>query len=64
MKGIIAVALLAGALLLLAWRGPARAQVDCETTRCAVQATIDQRCPCAQAATHGAYVRSCGPHLT
>ena len=30
---------------------------DCEAARCAVRTTIDQRCPCAEAATHGSYVR-------
>jgi hypothetical protein len=45
------------ALLLAASSMPARAQVDCETARCAAQATIDARCPCAEAATHRTYVR-------
>jgi hypothetical protein len=48
---------LLAALLLAAWQAPAGAQVDCETARCAAQGTLDQRCPCAGAATHGAYVR-------
>jgi hypothetical protein len=50
-------ALLVVALLLAAARVPARAQIDCEPARCAAQPTIDARCPCAEAATHGAHVR-------
>jgi hypothetical protein len=50
-------AIFAAALLLAAVSGPAPAQVDCETPRCAVQSTIDQRCPCAAAATHGAHLQ-------
>jgi hypothetical protein len=45
------------AFLLAVSSAPAHAQIDCETARCAVQAAIDARCPCAQAATHGAHVR-------
>ena len=50
MKAVVVVLLLAAS---------ARAGIgqDCETARCAVQSTVEQRCPCAAAVTHGAYVR-------
>jgi hypothetical protein len=51
--GIVVVA----AVLLVASGVPARAEDECETSRCAVQRTIDERCPCAEATTHGAHVR-------
>lgn len=30
--------------------------VDCEPARCAVQAALDQQCPCTEATNHGRYV--------
>jgi hypothetical protein len=48
---------LAFTLLLAASTVRVQAQVDCEDARCGAQAIIDARCPCAEAATHGAYVR-------
>jgi hypothetical protein len=47
----------AAVLLFLASTVPARAQIDCETARCALQSAVDQRCPCTEAATRGEYVR-------
>lgn len=44
--------------LLLAPSGvPARTTIDCEPARCAARPTIEARCPCAAATTHGAHVR-------
>ena len=40
----------------------ARAQTDCESARCAVQAAIDQECPCTTASNHGRHV-SCVAHV-
>ena len=40
----------------------AAAQTDCESARCAVQAAIDQECPCAAATNHGRHV-SCVAHV-
>ena len=43
--------------------GPsARAQTDCETARCAVQAAINEACSCTGADNHGRYV-SCVAHV-
>jgi len=38
------------------------AQTDCEAARCAVQAALEQECPCSQASNHGRYV-SCVAHV-
>ena len=45
------------ALLILASSVPGLARVDCDGAGCRVQATLDARCPCREAATHGAYVQ-------
>jgi hypothetical protein len=37
-------------------------QGDCEASRCAVQAAIDQQCPCSAASNHGRHV-SCVAHV-
>lgn len=50
------------ALLLTFLATTAGAQVDCEAARCAVQAAIDQACPCDQASNHGRHV-SCVAHV-
>jgi len=39
-----------------------RAQTDCGSARCAVQAAIDQECPCTTALNHGRHV-SCVAHV-
>jgi hypothetical protein len=44
-------------LLAVAGQLPAAEPVECEDVRCAVQGTIEQRCPCSAAASHGAQVR-------
>ncbi|HUI24615.1 MAG TPA: hypothetical protein VL403_00920 [Candidatus Kryptonia bacterium] len=36
--------------------GPAIAKVDCNAARCAVQSTIDSKCPCGGAKNAGRYV--------
>ena len=53
-----------GAFLLMAVAAAsvARAAVDCEPARCAVQAAIDTQCPCAAATNHGRHV-SCVAHV-
>jgi hypothetical protein len=53
-----------GALLLVTVVGAAAAHagVDCEPSRCAVQAAIDTQCPCAAASNHGRHV-SCVAHV-
>ncbi|HSQ01441.1 MAG TPA: hypothetical protein VL049_29825 [Candidatus Dormibacteraeota bacterium] len=53
-----------GAFLLTMALGAtaARAVVDCEPARCAVQAAIDTQCPCAAATNHGQHV-SCVAHV-
>lgn len=35
----------------------------CDAARCAVQAALDQSCPCSPAANHGSYVRCVGQTL-
>jgi hypothetical protein len=52
----MSTAVMVVAVLLLAVT-PARADVDCDAARCAVQSTIDAQCDCAAATTHGDYVR-------
>ena len=50
--------------VLIAWVAPGRAQTtppDCHAARCAVQAAIDQNCPCDSSTNHGRYV-SCVAH--
>jgi hypothetical protein len=49
------------ALLAIAARA-ADAQTDCEPDRCAVQAALEQECPCSQATNHGRHV-SCVAHV-
>jgi hypothetical protein len=56
----MSTAMMLVAVLLLAVT-PARADVDCDAARCAVQSTIDAQCDCAEATTHGGYV-SCVAH--
>jgi hypothetical protein len=36
---------------------PPTPETECERARCAVQATLDEECPCNLAANHGSYVR-------
>jgi hypothetical protein len=43
------------ALLAVAARG-ANAQPDCEPARCAVQAALEEECPCSAATNHGRHV--------
>jgi hypothetical protein len=50
------------AAAVVAFGGPVRAQSDCESARCAVQAAIDQQCPCTTALNHGRHV-SCVAHV-
>lgn len=42
-------------ILLSSWSAQAE-PVDCEPARCAVQAALDQECPCAEATNHGRHV--------
>ena len=42
--------------------GTARAQVDCEAARCAVQEALNTDCPCDAATNHGRHV-SCVAHV-
>jgi hypothetical protein len=49
-------------LTLLAAASAGATPVDCEPARCAVQAAIDEQCPCDGASNHGRYV-SCVARL-
>jgi hypothetical protein len=48
--------------ILGVYAGSAHGLTDCEPARCAVQAEIDRRCPCDDAANHGRHV-SCVAHV-
>lgn len=52
---------LAACALLAFGARAADAQTDCEPARCAVQAALDQECPCSEASNHGRHV-SCVAH--
>src|SRR5689334_5382404 len=58
MKAVV----VAGFIAVLGMTAPARAQVDCEAARCAVQDAINQKCPCDAATNHGRHV-SCVAHV-
>ena len=51
-----AIVVLAVGMLVATAPSAARAAVDCEAARCAVQDSIDGACPCGDAVTHGPYV--------
>ncbi len=59
MRSLRALAVLS--LILALGASTARATVDCEAARCAVQAAIDAKCPCSTARNHGQHV-SCVAH--
>lgn len=48
--------LLGIAALFTVAAGTAAAQTDCEAARCAVQAALEQECPCSAASNHGRHV--------
>ena len=50
------------ALMVAVPAGTARAQVDCEAARCAVQEALNTDCPCDAATNHGKHV-SCVAHV-
>ena len=56
------IALTAACVVLLRSLPAIAAPTDCEPARCAVQAALENECPCAQATNHGRHV-SCVAHV-